>query len=190
MSLQGAYAAFLGMEGDGEGALTFEKYSVYSGLKRSGYTVHRAPSWNGSGIEPGDECYPPVQGTSWSLGLLRDKWRSMFIPGAATKTEQKVGPLVKPGLYRNYGMCSLTHCSCLPVNFVQLKSIAVLQSFAAMIRQPEQRVSRMRQILHLESPTTSGNLAQRRTRRAIPARPTSASQSSMLERHLSRRLSN
>ncbi|THZ06784.1 hypothetical protein D6C95_02250 [Aureobasidium pullulans] len=102
MSLQGAYAAFLGMEGDGEGALTFEKYSVYSGLKRSGYTVHRAPSWDGPGSDPGDDCYPPVQGTSWSLGLLRDKWQSMFIPRSATETEQKAGPLVEPGLYRNY----------------------------------------------------------------------------------------
>ncbi|THX69364.1 hypothetical protein D6D05_09038 [Aureobasidium pullulans] len=102
MSLQGAYAAFLGMEGDGEGALTFEKYSVYSGLKRSGYTVHRAPSWDGPGSDPGDDCYPPVQGTAWSLGLLRDKWQSMFIPRSATETEQKAGPLVKPGLYRNY----------------------------------------------------------------------------------------
>ncbi|KAG9907378.1 hypothetical protein KCV02_g14989, partial [Aureobasidium melanogenum] len=67
-----------------------------------GYTVHRAPSWDGPGDKPGDECYPTVQGTAWSLGLLRDKWRSMFVPRAATATEQKFGPLVTPGVYRNY----------------------------------------------------------------------------------------
>ncbi|KAI4761104.1 hypothetical protein E4T52_06703 [Aureobasidium sp. EXF-3400] len=99
MSLQGAYAAFLGEE---EGELTFERYSVYAGLKRSGYTVHRASSWDGQGDEVGEECWPSVQGSTWNLGLLRHKWRSMFIPRAATEAEQKVGPLVTPGIYRNY----------------------------------------------------------------------------------------
>ncbi|KAI5202972.1 hypothetical protein AUEXF2481DRAFT_33011 [Aureobasidium subglaciale EXF-2481] len=102
MSLQGAYAAFLGMEGTAGGALTFERYSVYSGLKRSGYTVHRAPSWDSPGEEPSANCYPPTQGTSWTVGLLRDKWRGLFIPRSATEIEQKTGPLVTPGLYRNY----------------------------------------------------------------------------------------
>jgi tRNA-splicing endonuclease subunit Sen54 len=100
MSLQGAYAAFLGEE---EGGLTFERYSVYAGLKRSGYTVHRAPSWDGPGDEPGEECFPPLQGMTWNLGLLRHAWRNMFIPRAATEAEQKVGPLVTPGIYRSYG---------------------------------------------------------------------------------------
>jgi tRNA-splicing endonuclease subunit Sen54 len=100
MSLQGAYAAFLGEE---EGGLTFERYSVYAGLKRSGYTVHRASSWDGQGDEVGEECFPSVQGATWNLGLLRHKWRSMFVSRAATEAEQKVGPLVTPGIYRNYG---------------------------------------------------------------------------------------
>ncbi|KAI5239030.1 hypothetical protein E4T43_07018 [Aureobasidium subglaciale] len=102
MSLQGAYAAFLGMEGTAGGALTFERYSVYSGLKRSGYTVHRAPSWDSPGEEPSANCYPPMQGTSWTVGLLRDKWRNLFIPRSATEIDRKTGPLVTPGLYRNY----------------------------------------------------------------------------------------
>jgi len=126
MSLQGAYAAFLGEE---EGGLTFERYSVYAGLKRSGYTVHRAPSWDCEGGEVGEECYPPLQGTMWSLGLLRHAWRNMFVPRAATEAEQKVGPLVKPGVYRNYGKsrCLLPpHTSSLPANNrTQPKSIAV-----------------------------------------------------------------
>ncbi|KAJ9632373.1 tRNA-splicing endonuclease subunit sen54 [Taxawa tesnikishii (nom. ined.)] len=36
MSLQGAYAAFIGLEGDVGGSLTFERYSVYTALKRMG----------------------------------------------------------------------------------------------------------------------------------------------------------
>jgi tRNA-splicing endonuclease subunit Sen54 len=38
MSLQSAYAAFIG-EGDVGGKLTLEHYNVYAGLKRSGYVV-------------------------------------------------------------------------------------------------------------------------------------------------------
>ncbi|RMZ77658.1 hypothetical protein DV738_g4251, partial [Chaetothyriales sp. CBS 135597] len=40
MSLQGAYASFIGKSG-----LTLERYLVYAGLKRSGYVVQRAPTW-------------------------------------------------------------------------------------------------------------------------------------------------
>jgi tRNA-splicing endonuclease subunit Sen54 len=116
MSVQGAYAAFLGLQGDGEGALTFERYSVYAGLKRSGYTVHRAPSWGGPGDDPGDECAPPMQGTSWGFGLLKDKWQSMFIPRAATQEEQRLGPLVAPGVYRSYGMGCSQEDVCPPAN--------------------------------------------------------------------------
>ncbi|OJD20526.1 hypothetical protein ACJ73_08137, partial [Blastomyces percursus] len=41
MSLQAAYACFLG-----RGGLTLERYIVYAGLRRGGYTVIRAPSWD------------------------------------------------------------------------------------------------------------------------------------------------
>ena len=58
MSLQGAYAMFIGNEQDREGALTFERYSVYAGLKRSGYTVLRAPSWDSPGPPLGRDCFP------------------------------------------------------------------------------------------------------------------------------------
>jgi tRNA-splicing endonuclease subunit Sen54 len=112
MSLQGAYAVFLG---DDEGGLTFERYSVYAGLKRSGYTVHRASSWDGVGEELGEECFPPLQGMTWNLGLLRHAWRNMFIPRAATEAEQTVGPLVTPGIYRSYGKQFITMDSLCPL---------------------------------------------------------------------------
>lgn len=40
MSLQAAYACFMGRAG-----LTMERFSVYTGLRRLGYTVIRAPGW-------------------------------------------------------------------------------------------------------------------------------------------------
>ncbi|CEL09460.1 hypothetical protein ASPCAL12595 [Aspergillus calidoustus] len=43
MSLQAAYASFLGHSG-----LTMEKFSVYTGLRRLGYSVFRAPGWSQS----------------------------------------------------------------------------------------------------------------------------------------------
>ena len=104
MSLQGAYAAFIGMEGGVGGALTFERYSVYAGLKRSGYIVHRAPTWNSPGEHPGKECFPPVPVSTWGLGLLKDRWRSVFLVKAATNEESKMGLLASPGVYRNYGV--------------------------------------------------------------------------------------
>ena len=39
MSLQGAYASFIGKSG-----LTLERYQVFAGLRRLGYTVVRAPT--------------------------------------------------------------------------------------------------------------------------------------------------
>lgn len=127
MSLQGAYAAFLGQEE--EGGLTFERYSVYAGLKRSGYTVHRAPSWDGEDVGVGEECFPPLQGSMWSLGLLRHAWRNMFVPRAASEAEQKAGPLVKPGVYRNYGM-SLIFNESIWVTILTTKSAEIYRRLA------------------------------------------------------------
>lgn len=105
MSLQGAYAAFIGREDEVGGALTFERYSVYAGLKRMGYVVHRAPSWDGPGESPGEECLPPLPVSTWNLGLLGSGWRKLFgHDSSSTLEEQKNGPLARPGLYRNYGI--------------------------------------------------------------------------------------
>lgn len=104
MSLQGAYAAFIGMENYAGGALTFERYSVYAGLKRTGYIVHRAPTWDSPGEPLGDECFPPGAGT-WALGLLMGRWRSFFSSqSSASIYQQRAGPLASPGLYRDYCM--------------------------------------------------------------------------------------
>ena len=113
MSLQGAYAMFIGneryddnFEDDVDPGLTFERYSVYSGLKRMGYTVLRARDWNMPPAPPGKECYAPVPSRPrrpWYVGLLSyyNFWESAFSTEDDSKRQDE-GPLVGPRLYRNY----------------------------------------------------------------------------------------
>ncbi|KAK5165395.1 tRNA-splicing endonuclease subunit sen54 [Saxophila tyrrhenica] len=108
MSLQGAYAMFLGDEGERGGGLTFERYAVYSNLKRSGYVVHRAPTWEGEGKVPGDECYaaiPSMTPPTWHVGLFNyyTSWWELFKADDKVKEEESSqGPLVASKPYRSY----------------------------------------------------------------------------------------
>jgi len=105
MSLQGAYAMFLGDEPSHQGALTFERYSVYSGLKRMGYTVHRAPTWDAQGPPLRDECFPPLpQRKPWAVGLggMWSWWTGLQTHERPNYDKQEEGPLVEAGLYRSY----------------------------------------------------------------------------------------
>ncbi|KAK8216226.1 tRNA splicing endonuclease-like protein subunit [Phyllosticta capitalensis] len=95
MSLQGAYATCLGMEEVVGGNLTMERYVVYAGLKRSGYIVTRAESWNGNKVLSAEGQAQP----SSALGLFASFWRRVF--GNTSSAKSSLGPLVSPGLYRN-----------------------------------------------------------------------------------------
>jgi tRNA-splicing endonuclease subunit Sen54 len=117
MSLQGAYASFIGRSG-----LTLERYQVFAGLRRLGYTVVRAPTWsdsqtgmNGHSILPADsgqltkverEFDQKQQQASGNgiIGLIHGLVRYLFVPseGNNNKACPSFGPLVAPGLYRNY----------------------------------------------------------------------------------------
>lgn len=107
MSLQGAYAAFIGFEGGVGGKLTLEMYTVYAGLKRSGYIVFRTGSW--------DDDRGPIQlpeATSHGEGKIQpgiitrffaEIWRRISTPNYSVPEENlHFGPLIKPGLYRSY----------------------------------------------------------------------------------------
>jgi tRNA-splicing endonuclease subunit Sen54 len=117
MSVQGAYASLIGRSG-----LTLERYQVFAGLKRLGYTVVRAPTWNDSqtGMN-GHSILPPDSGPltkaereydqaqqqasrSGIIGLIHRLVRYLFAPsgGSDNKACSSFGPLVAPGLYRNY----------------------------------------------------------------------------------------
>ena len=118
MSLQGAYASFIGKDG-----LTLERYSVYAGLKRAGYIVQRAPTWhdtdppqaNGHGhpeVPPSTSLLPtiglpsitsqPRSHISSVASLIHRLVSYLFRPPRGESCPS-FGPLVAPGLYRNYG---------------------------------------------------------------------------------------
>jgi tRNA-splicing endonuclease subunit Sen54 len=105
MSLQGGHAVFIGDEATHGGALTYERYSVFSALKRQGYTVLRAPSWNGPGLPLNEKHYPS---RTSDVGLLHPSrlWKALFAGNATTNNNNGVSSdedsLVSPGLYRSY----------------------------------------------------------------------------------------
>ena len=116
MSLQGAYASFIGKAG-----LTLERYLVYANLKRSGYVVMRAGSWeedqniNGSvhtaAAQPTRS--PPTQSTAsaptptsstlpFSSSTLTHRLISYITNPRLGTPCPSHGPLLAPGLYRSY----------------------------------------------------------------------------------------
>ena len=104
MSLQGAYGAFIGMEGGVGGKLTLEMYNVYTGLKRAGYIVFRTGTWDDEQmpIQPVTTATPGK--SAWGVGFFSEIWRRLtanetYIPDHRFR----LGPLVGPGLYRSYG---------------------------------------------------------------------------------------
>ena len=124
MSLQAAYAMFITDEEPRTASLTLERYNVYGGLKRQGYTVLRAPSWHSPGpalgrypltrtasmVLPaapvlGREVFAPRPQRTWNVGLLEAaRWWYALVsdPDASSVAEQEAGPLVTPRLYRSY----------------------------------------------------------------------------------------
>ncbi|KAL9096985.1 MAG: hypothetical protein Q9165_000949 [Trypethelium subeluteriae] len=104
MSLQGAYAAFSGM---GPSPPTLEQYLVYSALKRAGYTIFRAGTAfdnepNPTTASGGDRrCRPGPPG---GFDRFRGVWSKLDLFGTHSDPPHTAfGPLVRPGLYRNYG---------------------------------------------------------------------------------------
>lgn len=100
MSLEAAYACMMGHAG-----LTLERYVVYSGLKRNGYTIVRAPSWYGTVEEPEHE----IAGTGSYLKGISACW-SRFYESIASMVEKDYsaqGPLIGISTPRNYSECLL-----------------------------------------------------------------------------------
>ncbi|KAL1959142.1 hypothetical protein VTO42DRAFT_2929 [Malbranchea cinnamomea] len=105
MSLQAAYACFIG-----RGGLTLERYTVYAGLKRGGYTVIRAPSWHQSAESPPlstamDENTTAAPATKgWGAtavtGLFSRLSHWIYNPSASRNPAH--GPLIGLGFYRSY----------------------------------------------------------------------------------------
>lgn len=97
MSLQAAYATYLG----GPGNLTSQKYTIYAGLKRSGFNVLRAEGF--TGVKTSHATQPPS-----TLSSPPSPPRSLtdFLFSLLTRTSpppnSAIGPIITPGLYRTY----------------------------------------------------------------------------------------
>lgn len=94
MSLQGAYAAFVRHEQSYP--LTLEMYSVYAYLKRAGYIVLRADA-NQHNV-PKSEA---IAASKFWPGF-RQLWNKIFAMSDRSR-QAKFGPLIRPGIYRDYG---------------------------------------------------------------------------------------
>lgn len=101
MSLQAAYAFLIGADG-GRG-VSMERFTVYAGLKRSGYIVQRGPSWDirSSGLDASSGLSKQNMGAeSQPLGLFARIYKALF--KASTTNPSAQGPLVGVGVYRSY----------------------------------------------------------------------------------------
>ena len=141
VSLQAGYAFLIGAHG-----LTLEKYTVYNTLKRAGYIVKRAPTWDHdynlsapqssilveenqedeskAGInlkEDGGKDRENEVLNRDGENVWQRMWNSVFAHRRRREREEalKHGPLVGKGLYRSYGMLSFylsSKCSILPAH--------------------------------------------------------------------------
>ena len=101
MSLQAAYACLLGRAG-----LTPERFSVYTGLRRLGYTLVRAPTWNEEDVpsektagivDDDDGGKKPDRGFS---GLTSRLFQLIYNSSSIASTA--VGPVVGLGIHQSY----------------------------------------------------------------------------------------
>lgn len=99
MSLQAAYAILMGRSG-----LTLEKYQVFAGLKRTGYTVQRAATWHENATvqvpKTALTTTKPLQRGYGLFEIFRQVLSAIFSPPSVGSLSS--GPLVAPGLYGNY----------------------------------------------------------------------------------------
>ena len=108
MSLQAAYACFIG-----RGGLTVERYTVYAGLKRGGYTVIRAPTWDEtveSAAEPpttdeGSDTKSAAEELAVSSGLqglFSRVFSFTYNTNNRDAANTATGPVVGMGIHRSY----------------------------------------------------------------------------------------
>lgn len=101
MSLQAAYACFLG-----RGGLTLERYSVFTGLRRLGYVITRAPGWDdtattdSNGDVRKDAYMQPRQRGPGLAGILSGIFDWLHDPLSTASTSS--GPIIGRGIHRSY----------------------------------------------------------------------------------------
>lgn len=100
MSLQAAYAMLIGNDLE-IGKVSLDRYMVYANLRRTGYVIQRAPTWNFLQHYHVETSYK----TLWKrreaqLGLFSLLFGKFLF--MQEKLHDQYGPLVKPGMYRSY----------------------------------------------------------------------------------------
>jgi tRNA-splicing endonuclease subunit Sen54 len=96
LSVQAAYSLFIGLDEE-RGKVSLEKYQVYAHLRRTGYSVLRAPP--PLLLPPSSPTLPPPASLwQWLLSLLTPSSSSSMVHSR----QPPYGPLVRPGIYRSY----------------------------------------------------------------------------------------
>ncbi|KAL4752041.1 hypothetical protein BDW72DRAFT_202620 [Aspergillus terricola var. indicus] len=96
MSLQAAYACLMG-----RGGLTMERFSVFTGLRRLGYAVIRAPGWIESEQEKGAQSVTKSGTQQWpGLAGVFSRFLQWLRDTAPTTA---LGPVAGLGFHHNYG---------------------------------------------------------------------------------------
>ena len=104
MSLQAAYTCLIGRAG-----LTLERFSVYSGLRRGGYVLIRAPSWDEREDEAPRSSIEKApafkEGGKRPGGIVEYFGRLLRLIYNANETASAVsGPVIGLGIHRRYGV--------------------------------------------------------------------------------------
>ncbi|KXG52818.1 uncharacterized protein PGRI_080740 [Penicillium griseofulvum] len=101
MSLQAAYTCFMG-----RGGLTLERYSVYTGLRRLGYALIRAPGWcddiekEDTDVSEASEITPTKHHGPGLAGMLGSLFNWIHDPRSTASTA--TGPIIGTGIHRHY----------------------------------------------------------------------------------------
>ncbi|KAJ6024111.1 hypothetical protein N7540_004908 [Penicillium herquei] len=162
MSLQAAYSCILGRAG-----LTMERYTVYTGLKRLGYSVLRASGWDDSakpetpttGDEPDAYTEPRRRGPGLS-GIL--SCISNWMDDPFSTASPAAGPLVGCGIHRSYGKTPPSAFTQLLLTifsqgdvYRRMSLIPWYDPTLAPQRDPLDTIAPFRVIFHVYKPSTS-----------------------------------
>lgn len=139
MSLEAAYSCMMGHAG-----LTLDRYVVYSGLKRNGYTVVRAPSWHGTVEEPEHEIDDEIASAGSYLKSVSACWSRFYesIAGILEKDNSVQGPLIGVSTPRTYSKYKLAFCTCNKTDGDKdalYRKLALIPSHNAAVPKPERK---------------------------------------------------
>lgn len=101
MSLQAGYACFLG-----RGGLSMERFQVFTGLRRLGYSVLRAPGWDDESEHELGECADVREEAGLGMGVFGKLWEWLY-----TSKTTATGPVIGLGIHRSYSTSSSLYLS-------------------------------------------------------------------------------